>query len=94
MKYKRIVLKLSGEALAGENDFGINPPVVEDIAKQIKKVHDAGLEVAIVVGGGNIWRGLSGSAKGLDRAQADYVCLSTSRCFGKYECLYARSNCH
>ena len=68
MKYKRIVLKLSGESLAGENDFGINPPVVESIAKQIRKIHDAGLEVAIVVGGGNIWRGLSGSAKGMDRA--------------------------
>ena len=73
LKYKRVVLKLSGESLAGENDFGINPPVVEDIAKQVKKVHDAGLEVAIVVGGGNIWRGLSGSAKGMDRAQADYM---------------------
>ena len=73
MKYKRVVLQLSGEALAGENSFGINPPVVESIAQQIKKIHDAGLEVAIVVGGGNIWRGLSGSAKGMDRAQADYM---------------------
>ena len=73
MKYKRVVLKLSGEALAGENSFGINPPIVESIAKQIKKIHDEGLEVAIVVGGGNIWRGLSGSAKGMDRAQADYM---------------------
>lgn len=73
MKYKRVVLKLSGEALAGEKSFGINPPIVENIAQQIKKIHDAGLEVAIVVGGGNIWRGLSGSAKGMDRAQADYM---------------------
>lgn len=73
MIYKRVVLKLSGEALAGEESFGINPAVVESIARQIKKVHDAGLEVAIVVGGGNIWRGLSGSAKGMDRAQADYM---------------------
>ncbi len=73
MKYKRVVLKLSGESLAGEKDFGINTPVVESIAKQVKKIHDAGLEVAIVVGGGNIWRGLSGSAKGMDRAQADYM---------------------
>lgn len=73
MKYKRVVLKLSGEALAGEDSFGINPPIVENIAKQIKKIHDEGLEVAIVVGGGNIWRGLSGSAKGMDRAQADYM---------------------
>ena len=73
MKYKRVVLKLSGESLAGENDFGINTPVVENIAQQVKKIHDAKLEVAIVVGGGNIWRGLSGSAKGMDRAQADYM---------------------
>jgi uridylate kinase len=73
LKYKRVVLKLSGESLAGEKDFGINPAVVESIAAQVKKIHDAGLEVAIVVGGGNIWRGLSGSAKGMDRAQADYM---------------------
>ena len=73
MKYKRVVLKLSGESLAGEQSFGINPPVVEDIAKQVKKIHEAGIEVAIVVGGGNIWRGLSGSAKGMDRASADYM---------------------
>lgn len=73
MKYKRVVLKLSGEALAGEKSFGIYPPVVESIARQIKRIHDAGLEVAIVVGGGNIWRGLSGAAKGMDRASADYM---------------------
>ena len=73
MKYKRVVLKLSGEALAGEADFGINPPVVEDIARQIKKVHDAGLEVAVVVGGGNIWRGVIGSQMGMERASADYM---------------------
>ena len=73
MGYKRVVLKLSGEALAGEKSFGINPPVVESIARQIKRVHEAGLEVAIVVGGGNIWRGLSGAAKGMDRASADYM---------------------
>lgn len=73
MKYKRVVLKLSGESLAGDESFGINPPVVEDIAKQIKKVHDAGLEVAIVVGGGNIWRGVTGSQMGMERASADYM---------------------
>lgn len=73
LKYKRVVLKLSGESLAGEDAFGINTPIVESIAKQVKTIHDAGLEVAIVVGGGNIWRGLSGSAKGMDRAQADYM---------------------
>ncbi len=73
MKYKRVVLKLSGESLAGEDSFGINPPIVESIAKQIKKIHEAGLEVAVVVGGGNIWRGLTGSQMGMDRASADYM---------------------
>lgn len=71
--YKRIVFKLSGESLAGNQGFGINPEVVESIAKQIKAVHDLGIEIAIVVGGGNIWRGLSGSNKGMDRATADYM---------------------
>ena len=72
-KYKRVVLKLSGESLAGDQGFGINPEVVEDIAAQVKKIRDRGIDVAIVVGGGNIWRGLSGSAKGMDRASADYM---------------------
>lgn len=72
-RYKRIVLKLSGESLAGEQGFGINPEVVEDIAKQIKIIREHGIDVAVVVGGGNLWRGLSGSAKGMDRAQADYM---------------------
>ena len=69
-KYKRVVLKLSGESLAGDQGFGINPAVVEDIAKQIKAVRDRAVDVAVVVGGGNIWRGLAGSAKGMDRATA------------------------
>ena len=72
-KYKRVVLKLSGESLAGEQGFGINPSVVEDIAKQIQAVRAEGIDCAIVVGGGNIWRGLAGSAKGMDRATADYM---------------------
>ena len=72
-KYKRVVLKLSGESLAGEQGFGINPAVVEDIASQIKKVREHGVGVAVVVGGGNIWRRLSGSAKGMERATADYM---------------------
>ena len=72
-KYERVVLKLSGESLAGEQGFGINPAVVEDIASQIRKVRERGIDVAIVVGGGNIWRGLAGSAKGMDRAAADYM---------------------
>ena len=72
-KYKRVVLKLSGESLAGEQGFGINPAVVEDIAAQIQAVREEGIDCAVVVGGGNIWRGLAGSAKGMDRATADYM---------------------
>ena len=72
-KYKRVVLKLSGEALAGQQGYGIDPIVVDSIARQIKEVRATNLQVAIVVGGGNIWRGLAGSAKGMDRATADYM---------------------
>jgi uridylate kinase len=72
-KYKRIVLKLSGEALAGEQGFGINPAVIQSIAKQVKEVAELGVEIAIVVGGGNIWRGKTGSEMGMDRATADYM---------------------
>ncbi len=72
-KYKRVVLKLSGEALAGGKGYGIDPDVAESIAREIKEVRAAGVEVAIVVGGGNIWRGLRGSAQGMDRATADYM---------------------
>ena len=72
-KFKRVVLKLSGEALAGEKGFGIDPTVVYALAKQIKAVVETGVEVAIVNGGGNFWRGLSGSNKGMDRATADYM---------------------
>lgn len=72
-KYKRVVLKLSGEALAGEEGFGINPTVVNSIAKQVKEVIELGIEVAIVCGGGNIWRGKIGSEMGMDRANADYM---------------------
>lgn len=72
-KYKRIVLKLSGEALAGEQGYGIDPIVMQSIASQIKEVVAQDVEVAVVVGGGNIWRGIAGSAKGMDRATADYM---------------------
>ncbi len=72
-KYSRVVLKLSGEALAGSLGFGIDPDVVNPIARQIKEVAALGVEIAIVVGGGNIWRGVAGSAKGMDRATADYM---------------------
>jgi uridylate kinase (EC 2.7.4.-) len=72
-KYKRIVLKLSGEALAGEGGFGIDFEVLVSIARQVIEVVKAGVEVAIVVGGGNIWRGVAGSAQGMDRATADFM---------------------
>jgi len=72
-KYRRVVLKLSGEALAGNQGFGIDPDVVKSIASQIEEVVQLGVQMAIVVGGGNIWRGLAGSAKGMDRATADYM---------------------
>ncbi len=72
-KYKRVVLKLSGEALAGKQGYGIDPVIADAIAREIKDVRATGVEVAVVVGGGNIWRGLSGSAKGMDRATADYM---------------------
>ncbi|WP_461212846.1 UMP kinase [Lacticaseibacillus sp. GG6-2] len=73
VKYKRIVLKVSGEALAGKAGFGIKPPVIADIAKEIKAVHDLGVQIAIVCGGGNIWRGETGAQMGMERAQADYM---------------------
>ena len=60
IKYQRVILKLSGEALAGEKGFGINPPVLQDVAKELKAVHDKGVQIAIVVGGGNMWRGVTG----------------------------------
>ena len=72
-KYKRIVLKLSGEALAGNKGFGIEPPTIHDICEEIKDVHDLGIEMAIVVGGGNLWRGHVGSEMGMERSQADYM---------------------
>ncbi|WP_053959044.1 UMP kinase [Sulfobacillus thermosulfidooxidans] len=72
-KYRRIVLKLSGEALAGSAGYGIDPTVVDSIARQIKDVLSLGVQTAVVVGGGNIWRGQSGSSKGMDRATADYM---------------------
>ncbi|MBI2468023.1 MAG: UMP kinase [Candidatus Rokubacteria bacterium] len=72
-KYKRILLKLSGEALAGEQGYGIEPAVLEGIAEEVGAVRTLGVEVAIVIGGGNIFRGLQASASGVDRASADYM---------------------
>lgn len=72
-RYKRIVLKLSGEALSGEQGYGLEPKIVRSVAEQVKEVVELGVEVAIVVGGGNIWRGKVGSEMGMDRANADYM---------------------
>ncbi len=73
VKYKRVILKLSGEALAGEKGFGINPPVIKTVAEELKDVYDMGVQIAIVVGGGNMWRGEAGAQMGMERAQADYI---------------------
>jgi uridylate kinase len=73
MKYKRILLKLSGESLMGQQQYGIDNTQVLQYAKDIKSVHDAGVEIALVVGGGNIFRGLSAEKSGMERAQADYM---------------------
>ncbi|QXE03123.1 uridylate kinase [Terribacillus aidingensis] len=72
-RYKRIVLKLSGEALSGTVGYGIEPSVIRNIAEQVKEVAEMDVEVAVVVGGGNIWRGKVGSEMGMDRANADYM---------------------
>src|SRR5213082_332020 len=71
--FKRILLKLSGEALMGELDYGTDPQRVAGVARQVSAVHDQGVEVAIVVGAGNIYRGMQGVAAGMDRATADYM---------------------
>lgn len=72
-KYKRILLKLSGEALAGDKQVGVDSDILNRIAGEIKEITDMGVEIAVVVGGGNFFRGVSGSAGGMDRASADYV---------------------
>src|SRR5699024_11855142 len=73
MQYKRILLKLSGEALMGERQYGIDPKRLAEYAKEIKSVADKGVEVAIVIGGGNIFRGVAGASRGMDRVQADHM---------------------
>lgn len=72
-QYKRVVIKLSGEALAGGQGFGLSPQIVKSVAQQIKEVVDLDVEVALVVGGGNIWRGKIGAEMGMERANADYM---------------------
>lgn len=71
--FNRVMLKISGEALMGDQGFGLHPPTVERIAREVKSVHDMGVEICMVIGGGNIFRGLSGSAQGMERTTADYM---------------------
>lgn len=73
VRYQRVLLKLSGEALAGPGRYGIDPGVVHGFAEQVREVHELGCELALVIGGGNIYRGLSGSAQGIDRVTGDYM---------------------
>ncbi|MFZ9396227.1 MAG: UMP kinase [Erythrobacter sp.] len=72
-RYKRILLKLSGEVLMGDQQFGIDPSFVAELAKEVQAAKDTGLEICLVIGGGNIFRGMAGAAAGMDRAQADYM---------------------
>jgi len=71
--FERVMLKISGEALMGDQGFGLHPPTVERIAREVKTVHDMGTEICMVIGGGNIFRGLQGSAQGMERTTADYM---------------------
>ena len=71
--YERVMLKVSGEALMGPQGFGLHPPTVERLAGEVKKLHDLGVEICMVIGGGNIFRGLQGSAQGMERTTADYM---------------------
>ena len=73
VNYKRVLLKISGEALMGDLGYGLHPPTVERIAREVKSVHDLGVEICMVIGGGNIFRGLQGSAQGMERTTADYM---------------------
>jgi uridylate kinase len=73
LKYRRVVLKLSGEALAGEQGFGISPPVVDRLTDEIRSLHGIGADIGLVIGGGNIVRGTTASAEGMDRVSADYM---------------------
>jgi uridylate kinase len=72
-KFNRVMLKISGEALMGDQGMGLHPPTVERIAREVKTVHDLGVEICMVIGGGNIFRGLSGAAQGMERTTADYM---------------------
>ncbi len=89
-KYKRVLIKLSGEALAGERGVGIDLPTVQAMAKEIAEVADSGIQIALVIGGGNLWRGEPAAEAGMDRVQADYTgMLGTTHecsCDGRFVC--------
>jgi len=72
-RYKRVMLKISGEALMGDQGYGLHPPTVQRIAREVQSVHEMGVEICMVIGGGNIFRGLHGSAQGMERTTADYM---------------------
>jgi len=72
-RYKRVMLKISGEALMGDQGYGLHPPTVQRIAREVQSVHEMGVEICMVIGGGNIFRGLQGSAQGMERTTADYM---------------------
>ena len=71
--YRRILLKLSGEVLAGEQDFGIDPTKANQLANEIKSIHEMGVDIILIIGGGNIFRGLQAASKGMDRVTGDYL---------------------
>ena len=73
MKYSRILLKLSGEALMGEKGFGIDSSLLEKYSNEIKTIHEKGIEIAVVIGGGNIYRGIEAQESGINRVQGDYM---------------------
>ena len=72
-RYRRVLLKLSGEGLMGEREYGLDPDMVAMVAQEVKTVHEMGVQVCLVIGGGNIFRGVSGAAAGMDRASGDYM---------------------
>ena len=100
-KYKRILIKLSGEALAGEKGVGIDIQTVQKMAEEIKEVHDLGVQIALVIGGGNLWRGEPAAEAGMDRVQARlywYVghcheCAGNGGFAAASRCRYARADC-
>ena len=101
-KYKRILIKLSGEALAGERGVGIDIKTVQAMAQEIQEVHNLGIEIALVIGGGNLWRGEPAAEAGMDRVQADYTGMLGTvyerSCDGRFIATswsgYTRSDCN